>query len=293
MRFTLNAFLKKFPDDEACLDYIFKKLTVNQDKCVKCDKQFRYHRVTNRKFYECSCGHQISPLANTIFHKSKTSLRDWFYVIFLFASSKNGVAAKEVERQLGVTYKCAWRICKQIRLLLQDNITGLTGIIEMDETYIGGKEKNKHANKKTKNTQGRSVEVKTPIIGMIEKQGNVIAKVTDNAKAKTINSILTSHVKISTEIHTDEYKGYNKVSKLGYVHKKVNHGNGVYVVAHVHTNTIEGFWSQLKRSVNGTYHNVSKKYLQNYVNEFSFRYNRRKSDIPMFNSMLDKVQKYA
>lgn len=262
MKFTVKKFNETYQNDDSCLEKIFTEKYNNLFLCPNCNKSFKYYRVTNRKCYSCQwCSHQLYPLKNTIFENSSTSLKNWFFVIFLFSCSKNGVAAKEVERQIGVTYKCAWRMCKQIRKLFDNEPEELSGTIEIDETYMGGKEKNKHMNKKIPNAQGRSMKGKIPVIGAVEKKGQIIAKVATNTNSYTVCTFLREHVKIASEIHSDEYRSYNHIDRLGYNHARVNHSRGIYAVGNIHTNTIEGFWSQLKRSIHGTYHNVSKKYL--------------------------------
>ncbi len=293
---NIKEFNKKFPDDEACLEYLFKRDYGYLKKCPKCSNKFSYSKRGGTKAYQCNyCGNPISPTADTIFHKSSTSLKNWFYVIFLFAKSKNGVAAKEIERQLGVTYKCAWRICKKVRELLAENddndFSGgdNNNSYEIDETYVGGKEKNKYYNKKTLHAQGRSLKAKIPVIGIVQKGGSIVAKVTTNTSNVAINKLLKKYVPVNSEIHTDEYRGYSNLKKIGYKHKRCNHSKGKFVVKGSHTNTIEGFWSQLKRSVHGTYHAVSPKYLQTYVNEFAFRFNLRKSEKPIFDCILERI----
>lgn len=198
------------------------------------------------------------------------------------SQSKNGVAAKELERHLGVTYKCAWRIAKQIRLLMIEDSTPLIGkeIIEADETYIGGIRKGK---------RGRGAEGKTPMFGVVERKGSVKAKVIPNVKQVTLMPLVESMVSPNSVITTDESNSYNKVKSLGHLHETVRHGRGEYVRGDVHTNTIEGFWSQFKRSVHGTFHAVSPKYLQTYLNEFSFRYNHRTSVLPLPVVMFSRV----
>lgn len=168
---NIKEFNKKFSTHEVCLDYLFRGKYKNIKKCPECGKKFSYSKVTWRNCYQCAfCSNQIYPMAGTIFQGSSADLKNWFFVIFLFSKSKNGVAAKEIERQLGVTYKCAWRMCNKVRLLLADDVTMLDGNVEIDKTYCCGKEKNKHYNKKTLHAQGRSLKAKIPLIGICAKR---------------------------------------------------------------------------------------------------------------------------
>jgi transposase-like protein len=274
-RYTIKEFKTDFGTEDQCLEYVFHQRFGQHDHCPHCEKKFSYSKVSSKKKYKCAhCGGEIAPLAGTIFHKSSTPLVLWFHAIFLFSVSKNGVSAKELERQLGVTYKTAWRIAKQVRTLFEDDLEDmLKGTVEVDETYMGGKEKNKHSSKKLK--QGRGAVGKTPVIGVVERQGKVKAIVAVDTKESTLIHFIKQSVEKNSQIMTDEYKSYNRVSLHGFKHDRVKHSAKEYVVGDVHTNTIEGFWSQLKRSVNGTYHSVSVKYLQQYVNEFAYRYNYR------------------
>jgi len=289
-KFTIKQFNEKYIDDNACLHQVFLSRYSHLENCPKCNSKFSYYKVTDRKCYTCAyCGHQLHPLAGTIFHKSSTSLKNWFYAIFLFSTSKNGVSAKELERQLGVTYKCAYRIAKQIRKLFDENVSILTNIVEIDETYVGGKEANKHKDKKTPNNQGRSLKTKSAVLGAVERQGNIIVKVVNHTQSSIVKPFVRNNICITAEVKTDEYRAYNSLKTLGYKHDKVDHGKGEYVKGNTHTNNLEGFWSQLKRSINGTYHSVSPKYLQTYVNEFAYRYNRRNDVTPLFKSMIAKV----
>lgn len=271
-RYTIDTFHLDFPDDDTCLDYMFNLAYGNLPACPQCGVvEPRYYRVRGRKCYACNdCGYQISPLANTIFHKSETPLTKWFYAIYLFSVGKNGVSAKEIERHLGVTYKTAWRMAKQIRLMMQQGgIAPLSGIVEADETYIGGKtsrERNPHIYDK-----------KTAVIGIVEKQkgiGKVKAIATKSANATNTLPFLRDNIVPGSILQTDESRIYSRV-KRSFTHEFVNHSKLEYVRSGVHTNTIEGFWGQLKRSLDGTYHCVSPKYLQLYVNEFVYRYNHR------------------
>lgn len=267
-RYTVDSLHEQFPDDSACLDYMFQQQFSDLNTCPKCGvANPRFYRVKKRKCYACNdCGYQISPLANTIFHKSETSLKKWFYAIFLFGVGKNGVSAKEIERHLGVTYKTAWRMAKQIRLMMQQDGNPLSGIVEIDETYIGGK-----------HDREGMLSNKTAVIGMVEKRkntGQVKAIATKRADATVALPFIRAMAKQGSEIQSDESTIYHRV-KREYLHRFITHSKEEYSKDGVHTNTIEGFWSQMKRSIDGTYHCVSPKYLQFYVDEFVFRYNHR------------------
>jgi transposase-like protein len=266
-KYTIKEFNKQYPDEDACLDAIFRNYYGDMKACPHCGVvDAKFYKLNNRKAYSCQhCRYQIHPLAGTIFHKSETPLKSWFFAIYLFGTSKNGVSAKELERHLGVTYKTAWRIAKQIRSLMQQDSNLLSGTIEADETYIGGKYSKR---------QGSQFDNKTAVVGIVEKGGNAKAFATKSANATNTIPFLKANIEQGSIIHTDESKIYTRV-KRDFDHAFVNHSKFEYIKAGVHTNTIEGFWGQLKRSLDGTYHAVSPKYLQSYVNEFVYRYNLR------------------
>jgi len=291
IRYTLKDFQRQFPDDAACLEWLRNRLYPDGIFCKLCGQVTKHHRVVSRPSYSCDiCGHHVHPTADTIFHKSPTPLTTWFYAIYLMSSTRCGISAKQIQRETGVTYKTAWRMFNKIREMLSENIQIGGGHLEMDETYIGGKSSNKHLGKR--GGYGRDAD-KTSVFGMVERGGRVLAYVTPDVKTKTVLGIIHERVLDKTTVFTDEYPIYDGLRWMGknLKHHRINHSQRVYVVGMTHTNTIEGFWSLIKRGIGGVYHSVSKKYLQSYLNEYSFRYNRRFDQQPMFTSFLYQVRK--
>lgn len=286
-RYTKRDFEAEYPDDDACLDTVFRYRFGDLKICPKCGvSDTKFYRVKKRQCYACMhCGYQLHPLADTIFRKTTTPLKDWFYAIYLFSVSKNGVSAKELERHLGVTYKTAWRMANQIRKLMDDNDFVMSGEVEADEAYYGPytKRNNSKYNNKWHDN-------KTAIMGIVERNGKAKAIVTPHANATTAIGLMRMLVEPGTSIYTDEAWIYNGVKKY-YAHDSVNHKIKEYARGQIHTNTIEGFWGQLKRSITGTYHVVSKQHLQAYVNEFCFRYNHR--DVAVCPVLLERASKLS
>jgi transposase-like protein len=284
--FTLKDFQKQFPDDPTCLEWLRNYLYPDGIYCNACEAVTKHHRVKSRPSYSCDhCGHHVHPTAGTIFHKSPTPLTTWFYAIYLMASTRCGISAKQIQRETGVTYKTAWRMFKQIRTMLTDEKSGPIGgfnrKVEMDETYYGSRSEGK---------RGRGTD-KTPVVGMVQRKGQVRAFVAADVKADTLRGLIKEHVLPNTMVFTDDFRSYNGIGARGYTHRRINHSEKVYVNGDVHTNTIEGFWSLIKRGIGGVYHNVGRHYLQSYLNEYSFRYNRRFDEQPMFLSILQQVEK--
>jgi transposase-like protein len=284
--YTLKDFQKQFPDYATCLEWLRNRLYPEGIYCIKCEATTKHHRVASRPSYSCDrCGHHVHPTAGTIFHKSPTPLTIWFYAIYLMAQTRCGISAKQIQRETGVTYKTAWRMFKQIRSMLNDEKSGPIGgfnrKVEMDETYYGSTSKGKH---------GRGTD-KTPVVGMVQRKGQVRAFVAADVKADTLRGLIKEHVLPRTTVFTDEFKSYNGIGARGYTHERINHSENIYVSGEVHTNTIEGFWSLIKTGIRGVYHSVGRHYLQTYLNEYSFRYNRRFDVQPMFVSFLQQVEK--
>ncbi len=285
-KYTVQDFSRDFPDDAACLEWLRGHLYPDGIFCKVCQKITKHHRVKSRPSYSCDwCGHHVHPTAGTVFEKSTTPLRLWFHAVFLIASTRCGVSAKQIERETGVTYKTAWRMFNKIRELLDEPIDSLSGEVEIDETYIGGKRRDGKTGRPGIGSN------KTPVVGMVERAGRVVAVKTANVSRTTIMPVITSHVLPRTNVYTDEYRSYDSLKYEGYAHRRIHHASKVYVAGTVHTNTIEGFWSLVKRGINGVYHAVSQKYLQSYLNEYAFRYNHRNDEMPMFKTMLARVSR--
>jgi transposase-like protein len=205
------------------------------------------------------------------------------------SSTRCGISAKQIERETGVTYKTAWRMFKQIRSLLCEDDNSLNGKVEIDETYVGGKAHNMHQDKRAK-LGGRGTAGKTAVFGAVERSGKVVAIAVPNTDSNTLLPHVKKYVMPASTIYTDEMAAYQTLPQNGYNHRRINHTAKVYVSGDVHTNTIEGFWSLLKRGISGVYHAVSEKYLQSYLNEYCFRYNHRNDDRSMFVTILEQVE---
>jgi transposase-like protein len=272
---TVEQFDRLFPTDDACKAYLIARRWPKGVCCPRCGGK-NLTELTKRPFHwqcrRCSpLGYRFSVLVGTIFENTNVPLRTWFKVIYLMLTSKKGIAALQVQRMFGFgSYSTAHYMCHRIRGgLAKPEFRKLMGIVEVDETYIGGKNKNRHWDKRTPGTGG---EGKDTIVGAVERKGNVVARVIDNTDTATLNSFIREAIseKVSL-IATDDYPGYRKLKK----HGTVRHSAGQYVNGAVHTQTIDGFWSLLKRGIMGSFHKVSRKYLPLYVAEFEWRYNNR------------------
>ncbi|MEX0833419.1 MAG: IS1595 family transposase [Actinomycetota bacterium] len=282
-RYSLMEFEREFPDDAACLDWLVTHRYPDGVFCRTCDRITKHHRDANRPSYACQfCGTHMHPMKGTMFENSATSLKLWFYAIYLMTSTRCGVSAKHLERELGVTYKTAWRMANRIRELLAQDRDLFDGTVEVDEAYFGGKDMWRHKNKRRRD---HSAKDKTPVVGLAQRgregqPGKVLAKVVEGTTRYHLRPIPAHSILPGSTVYSDQHLAYHTLGKLGYERGTVNHHLGVYVDGDVHTNTIEGFWANVKRGVSGNYHAVSEKFLQNYLDEFVFRYNNRSTATP-------------
>ena len=281
---TIQAFNRRFPDDDTCLNHLMRVRYGERLTCFKCQKQATYYRVTGRRSFVCEhCGYQVYPTAGTPFESTRTPLRDWFFVMYLFTTSRNGVAAKEVQRQLGVTYKTAWRMCNLIRKYMgyvdgDYPIGGPGKTVEADETFIGGRDLD------------GAPDDKAIVLGIVERGGDVLTRHVLGRTHADLVPHVARYVKVGSKVYTDEHVGYNALG-MKYEHDAVNHSAKEYVRGDVHTNTIEAFWANVKRGIRGTYVHVSKKHLQTYLREFEYRHNLRRTPYLMFDCLLQAFPK--
>jgi transposase len=269
-KLSLRNFQRKYGTNGQCLEAVKKLRFPDEMECPKCKQMSVFYPVTNRTSYACKqCGYHLYPLAGTIFEKSTTPLQYWFFAMYLMTQTRSGTSAKQLERMLGVTYKTAWRMFKQIRLLMAQETSLLDGTVEIDETFVGGKGKNR-ATKPNFNLIPKQV-----VMGIVKRKGQAYFKHIPNTGKWTLLEQVQEHVDPTARVMTDEYGAYVSLPRMGFAHNSVKHSASQYVYGDVHTNTVEGFWSILKRGVYGVYRVVSKKYLQAYVDEYAFRYNHR------------------
>ncbi len=287
-RYSTRDFEKDFPTDDACLDWLFKARWPEGVFCQKCGKVTKHYRVKGRACYSCEfCRDVVYPMAGTIFEDTKLNhLRLWFRAITIMAVTRCGISSRQLSRDLGVTTKTGYRMWKQIRsVLTSGNDLKFIGKVEVDETYIGGEAHGK---------RGRGAANKVVVMGMVERKGRARAIVVSDVKAKTLLPQIEANVIKDATVYTDDLMSYTGLSKLGFEHKVVEHSKKVYVTGKdIHTNNVEGFWSQLKRSIDGTYHHVTPKHLQEYADEYSFRYSHRNDETPMFWTMMGQVVSHA
>lgn len=290
-KFTFKQFQALYPDDDACLLAIFNRKRNADAPCPGCGTVgAKFHKITGRRAYACQdCGHHYYPCVGTPFEHSSTPLTQWFHAMYLMTATRNGVAAKELQRQLGVTYKCAWRIGHQLRLLMAardeaNNPGPLSGHVEADETYVGGKLREFEGHGK-----GHYLKNKTTVFGMVQRGGDVRAMVVPDERRETLLPIIKSNIVFGSTISTDTAATYVTLPANFYQHGTVNHDAKQWRSGEYCTNGIEGFWSHFKRGIVSTHVHVSQKHMQKYLGEFAFRYNNRAEPSQMFARLLKQI----
>ncbi len=286
---SLLSVAEYFNTDTICKQALEEARWGDDVVCPYCGKH-HCTKMKNGRFCCTKCKCNFSVTTKTIFANTKISLKKWFFAMYLISSHKKGVSSHQISRDIKVTQKTAWFMLHKVRsLFTQSDADVLFEIVECDEMYLGGAEKNKHDSKRTEGTQGRSTKTKKPIFGMIQRKGNIVALAVNDTKAETLMPIIKQFVAENTVIYTDELNSYTRLSKENFTHAVVHHNENEFVVGDIYTNTIEGFWSHFKKMVFGTYHSVSKKYLQRYIDEEVYRWNTRKmSESYRFSDMFAK-----
>ena len=310
-RLALTDFLSRFSTETDCLAHLVAVRWPGGIPCADCGRITKHHPSKKRRCYDCQeCGAQTYPTAGTIFHRTRTSLPTWFYVVWQLSHTRTGTSAKQIERETGVTYKTAWRMCHLVRAALADDADPgaeaalFSGTVEVDEVYMGSRKPRRPGQRK----RGRGVihgsVPKTPVVGIVERGGDglpvrVRARVTPDVKGSTVLPFIEETVEGGSRVYTDELNIYDSLGDRGYAHDVVRHKAKEYAydvwdeetgeVRNVHTNAIEGFWSQVKGGVLNVHRGVSPKYLQRYMDEFAFRFSHRADDRPMFLTMIDRA----
>lgn len=285
---SVIEFGKLFPDDDACLAHLFSVRYGRAYECPRCKMVGKWHKLAKMPAYACQgCGNHVHPMVGTPFYRSHTPLQKWFYAMYLFTTTRHGVPAKELQRQLAVNYKTAWRMGQQIRDYLakvdgNDQIGGDGKHVEIDETLIGGK-------RGGTGKRGRAAEGKTIVLGMLERNGSVMTKIVADVKRSTLVPHVVNNVKKGSTVSTDELNSYGLLAIRGYKHGSVNHSKDEWVRDETHVQTLEGFWSLLKRAIKGTHVHVSKRHLARYLGEFEFRWNLKHDPAAMFPLLLKRL----
>jgi len=297
-QFSLMEFVREFPDDAACLEDLWRKRYSDDGThadCPKCDREGvvfkRYATAQGRQSWTCTaCGHHVHPTARTIFAKSSTSLHLWYYAMYLMTSTRCGISAKQLEREIGVSYRTAWRMLNKIRNeLMAPDDEPLQGEVEVDETAGGAK--HVRAGDSARGLAYIKRSDRPTIWAAVERGGRVKAQVVKSRGTLDVEGPIFDNVLPSSMIFTDEWKGYTyRVGDRYTGHHRIKHEDRVYVSGNVHTQTVEGFFGLMKNGIRGTHHAVSSKWLPSYLNEYCWRYNERSNTTrSMFTTLLEKA----
>lgn len=270
---TLTEFTDYFCDEETCVAHFTESRFRNGQYCAHCQHDKVYLCANGKRYHCAKCKQDFTIRTGTVFGESKLPLRKWYMAVYLLSTTSKGISSVQLAKHLGVTQKTAWFMAHRIRAAAPQNNAPLSGRCEADETWVGGAARNMHKDKK-KNI-GTGGKGKTPIIGIVQRGGDVKATVAENLKNDTLTSNIANNVQSGSFVYTDEHRGYNGLHRAGYLHGRVRHSRLEFVVGDAHTNTIESFWALFKRGYHGVYHWMSKKHMQKYVDEFVFRFNRR------------------
>jgi transposase len=289
MKYTVKDLRVDFPNEEACLEWLINYQFPDGVFCIECGKVTKHYKIKGRRVYSCSkCGHHISPTSGTIFNKSSTPLTDWFLAVWLMSSNKAGTSAKQIERELGVTYKTAWRMMHQIRKMMDTSDELLSEEVEIDESYWHANVyKRSSAQRRYGRTGNRSGEI---MFGMVQRGGPAKVWHVKSAGVRTLMPLIENNIKYGSLIHSDGYRAYNSLPKRGFDHRTTNHSIWQFYTEDSYTQNIENLWSTMKPRWRGTFKHISPKYLQKYVDEYVWRYSHRK-DVNMFWSLMGKIDK--
>jgi transposase-like protein len=272
---SIIDLLKAFPDEQSCIDHL-TELRWHGNVVSPLDPTSKVYACAGNKYRCKNTGKYFNVRTNSIFDCTRIPLQKWFLALYIFSSHKKGISSHQLAKDITVTQKTAWFILHRLRHAFGEGNIHLSGIIEIDETFVGGEAKNKHENKKVKNERGGTISTKAPVLGMMERGGKVVAQAVPTVEKKHILPVINNTIPEMAILMTDQYNAYNGLDKKHF-HESVNHSAKEFVRGMVHTNGIENFWSHLQRGVTGIYHHVSMEHLNSYVTEYTLRYNTRKN----------------